>query len=153
MKQLFIFILFITNFSYSQIFKSTKTIIEKNISICNQWIETGSLKLNCQNYKKCRLKLYTKTEPIMISCLCHIKHSTKHPEYSPNINFPYWNSYGRNVDVKKAEKEAKEGCTSQFDLTNKNPEHWITSIKCGVNYRYVCKDGSIEMKTYYETNQ
>lgn len=142
------FVLFITGFSYSQQLRLVESGVEGEISICTNWTEPADeyAVSKCTQYQICFLQLYTTAEPVVVSCQCHIRHSSKHPEYSPNSSFPSWISNGVNMDQNIAEEEARSGCTPQFNLKDKNPEHWVTTIDCGVRYRYLCEDGSIEMR-------
>ena len=100
----------------------------------------------CGALQTCSLQLYTTEEPVVVSCQCNVRHSTKHPDYYPNTNFPYWTSNGVHIDQNAAEEEARRGCMSKINLEGENPEHWVTNIDCGVRYRYLCEDGAIEMR-------
>ena len=151
------FVLLITGFSYSQTFRPVETGVRSEISVCTNWEEPEpsppggpDAPSRCIEFQKCSLQLYTTEEPVVVSCDCHIKYSTKHPNYEPNLAFPYKISKGVHTDRNAAEEEARAGCTHHFNLEDENPEHWVTTIDCGLQYRYLCEDGSIETRRSIE---
>ena len=148
-----LFVLFLAGFSYSQTFRPVGSNVDRVISVCIEWAAPEELKANeCVKYQACSLLPYTDEEPIVVACLCHVKHSSLHPKYSPqNTTFPYKNFNGVHMDQNVAEEEARESCLDEINgiIGNQNPDHWISSIECGVRYRYVCADGSVEMRNYF----
>ena len=154
MKFISIFcVLLITGFSYSQTYRLVESGVKAEISVCTNWkdperpeVDGVSYPSECTEHQKCSLQLYTIEEPVVVSCNCHVRYSTKHPKYDPSNAFPYSNSKGVHKDRNAAEEEARAVCTYRFNLVNENPEHWVTTIDCGVEYRYLCEDGSIERR-------
>ena len=149
---LFMCIFLLSGFSYSQTFRPVGSNVKSEISVCTDWSSPNNQgKSRCMNYQTCSLQLYTTEEPVVAVCQCHARYSSKHPEYSSNLAFPYRDFNGVNTDVNVAEEEAREGCEDEINriVGNQNPDHWVTSIKCGVRYRYTCEDGSTEMETYF----
>ena len=157
-----LFVLFMAGFSYSQTFRPVGSNIEREISVCTQYRYTPSTvkprgnnvfleKEECLKYQSCNLHLYTTEEPVVAVCQCHVRHSSLHPEYSPENSFPYENFHGVDMDRNVAEEEARAGCLDTQDrvIGNENRDHWVTSIKCGLRYRYICEDGSVEMRNNY----
>lgn len=95
----------------------------------------------CVEFTSCNLQLPGFNELISVMCKCRIRHSTKHPEYDPQSAFPYWDSISSACNYDKAEEEAREGCTSKFNLSeNENPKHWVTTIDCKRVYTYTCEN-------------
>ena len=149
------FVLLITGFSYSQTYRPVDFGVETEISLCTNWEAPQPSRdgfvspQRCIETQICSLQLYTTEEPVVVSCSCYARHSTKHPEYEPHSdNFPSVSVRGVHEDRNAAEEEARAICTHRFNSTleGENPEHWVTSIDCGTEYRYLCEDGSIEMR-------
>ena len=180
--KLFIYIvaLLITGFSYSQTLRNFEVDAPSTISDCTHYspvktrareisakTDVGVLIKNileatthfCQEYQSCNLLPYTTEEPVVVSCICSIRYSPKHPEYPEDFTGvnPYgsrrWISDGVNMDISFAEEEAREDCTHKFNshFNEENPEeHWRTKIHyCGVKYRYECADGSTAMRIHF----
>ena len=157
MKLLLMFILFVAGFSYSQTFRPIGSRVQSEISVCTQWETPAAARSGfiepsrCLNFQTCTIQLYTTDEPIIAVCSCHIRRSSLHPAYDKNANFPSRNFNGVHLDANVAEEEARAGCLDESNriIGNQNPGHWVTSIRCGVRYRYNCADGSTEMRDYY----
>lgn len=125
------------------------TTVKNQFEKCIEWQnpdpqttpDGAQLPSKCVKFVTCVLQFPGQNELITIGCECHIRYSTKHPEYNVNYAFPYWPSDGTACTYDKAEEEAREDCTSEFDLENKNSEHWVTNINCKRQYEYICEDG------------
>ena len=166
--KLFIYVVLLaTGFSYSQTFRYFSTDVPRTIVVCAKWSIFFKLKHtsdntiekdHCQRYQSCSLLPYTTEEPVIVSCNCSIRYSEKHPEYSPEKRITRrdrgerdWTSEGIDQDVSAAKAEARQICTYQYNFYfDDKPEHWITSTRCGVKYRYNCPDDSITMQTHYD---
>ena len=156
---LFMCVFLLSGFSYSQTFRPFGSNVKSEISVCTDWSSPEKPsgcsncleKSTCLKRQTCSIQPYTTEEPVVVACQCQARYSSKHPQYSPSSIFPSWNSNGVNTDTNIAEEEAREGCLDEINriVGNQNPDHWATSIQCGVRYRYTCEDGSIEMRSYF----
>ena len=149
MKRLSLFfVLLAAGFSYSQTFREVEGGMEQEISVCANWeaSENPNESSKCVEYKKCDLQLYTMEELVVVACQCQIRRSTGHPDYEFNARVSSWTYYGAHQNRHTAEEIARSGCTRKFNLENKNPEHWATTIDCGTAYRYLCEDGSTQVR-------
>ena len=147
-----LFVLFAVIVSCSKTFRPVGSNVKRVISLCTQY-SLELLERECVKYQSCNLQLYTTKEPVVAVCKCRANYSASHPRYSsPNTKImPYRNFSGVHLDENAAKEKARAGCLDEINkqIGTQNPDHWDSSIECGMEYPYNCKDGSTVKRTYF----
>jgi len=124
--------------------------VERQLENCVEWQDPDPTLADdslgktskCAQYVSCALQIPDPNELVKVSCVCRKRRSTKHPEYDPSDQWPFWRSNGSACTYNEAEEKAIKGCDF-VNLESDNPEHWLATTDCRRVYKYICENDDI----------